>query len=95
MQLRLIKPTELDQAALLADSIFREAGAISMKELFPLIFRPGLSHSYAAIAEDGTVAAFMGLVPSTIKTGNDYLDVFSIGAVCSCARLMLRKLAHR
>ncbi|WP_340006979.1 GNAT family N-acetyltransferase [Paenibacillus sp. FSL K6-0276] len=83
MQLRLIKPTELDQAALLADSIFREAGAISMKELFPLIFRPGLSHSYAAIAEDGTVAAFMGLVPSTIKTGNDYLDVFSIGAVCT------------
>ncbi|WP_339289388.1 GNAT family N-acetyltransferase [Paenibacillus sp. FSL E2-0201] len=83
MQLRLIKPAELDQAALLADSIFREPGAISMKELFPLIFRPGLSHSYAAITEDGTVAAFMGLVPSTIKTGDAILNVFSIGAVCT------------
>lgn len=39
MQLRLIKPAELDQAALLADSVFREPGATSMKELFPLIFR--------------------------------------------------------
>jgi predicted N-acetyltransferase YhbS len=83
MQLRLIKPAELDQAALLANSIFREAGATSMKELFPLIFRPGLSHSYAAIAEDGSVAAFMGLVPSTIKTGDAVLNVFSIGAVCT------------
>lgn len=83
MQLRLIKPAELDQAALLADSVFREPGATSMKELFPLIFRPGLSHSYAAIADDGTVAAFMGLVPSTIKTGDAFLNVFSIGAVCT------------
>lgn len=83
MQLRLIKPVELDQAALLADSVFREPGATSMKELFPLIFRPGLSHSYAAIADDGTVAAFMGLVPSTIKTGDAFLNVFSIGAVCT------------
>lgn len=83
MQLRLIKPAELDQAALLADSIFREPGATSMKELFPLIFRPGLSHSYAAITEDGKVAAFMGLVPSTIKTGDAFLNVFSIGAVCT------------
>jgi predicted N-acetyltransferase YhbS len=83
MQLRLIKPAELDQAARLADSVFREPGATSMKELFPLIFRPGLSHSYAAIADDGTVAAFMGLVPSTIKTGDTFLNVFSIGAVCT------------
>ncbi|MEK4344184.1 GNAT family N-acetyltransferase [Paenibacillus sp. FSL P4-0184] len=84
MQLRLIKPAELDQAALLADSVFREPGATSMKELFPLIFRPGLSHSYAAIADDGTVAAFMGLVPSTIKTGDAaFMNVFSIGAVCT------------
>ncbi|MNO33932.1 Acetyltransferase (GNAT) family protein [compost metagenome] len=83
MQLRLIKPAELDQAAHLADSVFREAGATSMKEMFPLIFRPGLSHSYAAIAEDGSVAAFMGLVPSTIKTGDAFLNVFSIGAVCT------------
>lgn len=83
MQIRLIKPAELDQAALLADSIFRKPGATSMKELFPLIFRPGLSHSYAAITEDGKVAAFMGLVPSTIKTGDAFLNVFSIGAVCT------------
>ncbi|KTD85275.1 GNAT family N-acetyltransferase [Paenibacillus etheri] len=83
MQLRLIKTVELNQAALLADSVFRKSGATSMKELFPLIFRPGLSHSYAAIADDGTVAAFMGLVPSTIKTGDAFLNVFSIGAVCT------------
>lgn len=83
MQLRLIKPTELDQAALLADSIFREAGGTSMKELFPLIFRPGFSHSYAAIADDGTVAAFMGLVPSTLRAGEALLNVFFIGAVCT------------
>lgn len=95
MQLRLIKPAELDQAALLADSIFREPGAISMKELFPLIFRPGLSHSYAAITEDGTVAAFMGLVPSTIKTGDAILNVFSIGAVCTAPAFRGQGLAGK
>lgn len=83
MQLRLINHTEIDQAALLANSIFREHGGASMKELFPLIFSPGFIHSHAAITEDGTVAAFMGLVPSTIKAGGAYLNVFHIGAVCT------------
>ncbi|WP_339171687.1 GNAT family N-acetyltransferase [Paenibacillus sp. FSL H7-0943] len=83
MQLRLIKPAELEQAALLAHSIFRKAGDTSMKELFPLIFSPGYTHSYAAVAEDGNIAAFMGLVPSTIRTGEALLNVFSIGAVCT------------
>lgn len=83
MQLRLIQTTELDQAAALADRVFRSAGEASMKDLFPLIFRPGFSHSYAAVAEDGTLAAFMGLVPSTIKTSSVHLNVFFIGAVCT------------
>jgi GNAT superfamily N-acetyltransferase len=83
MQLKLITAGELDQAAALADSIFRNDGDTSMKELFPAIFKPGISHSYAAFAGDGTLAAFMGLVPSVIKAGETLLDVFSIGAVCT------------
>lgn len=34
MQLRLIKPAELEQAALLAHSIFRQVGDTSMKSCF-------------------------------------------------------------
>lgn len=83
MQLRLIQTSELEQAAALADHVFRSTGESSMKDLFPLIFRPGLSHSYAAVTEDGNLASFMGLVPSTIKTIAGNLDVFLIGAVCT------------
>lgn len=83
MQLRLIQTTELEQAAALADSVFRTAGESSMKDLFPLVFRPGFIHSYAAVTEDGTLASFMGLVPSTIKISEARLNVFSIGAVCT------------
>ncbi|MFF2911876.1 GNAT family N-acetyltransferase [Paenibacillus sp. NPDC057934] len=83
MQLRLIRNNELDQAAALADAIFRNEGDLSMKHLFLAIFQPGISHSYGAFTSDGTLAAFMGLVPSVIKSGEALLEVFSIGAVCT------------
>ncbi|MFC3748873.1 GNAT family N-acetyltransferase [Paenibacillus sp. GCM10012306] len=83
MQLRLIRNNELDQAAALADDIFRNEGDLSMKQLFPAIFQPGTSHSYGAFTSDGTLAAFMGLVPSVIQTEEILLEVFSIGAVCT------------
>ncbi|NUU63496.1 GNAT family N-acetyltransferase [Paenibacillus agri] len=83
MQLRLIRNNELDQAAALADAIFRNDGDLSMKQLFPAIFQPGISHSYGAFTSDGTLAAFMGLVPSVIQAEDILLEVFSIGAVCT------------
>ncbi|OBZ08870.1 hypothetical protein A8L34_22200 [Bacillus sp. FJAT-27264] len=83
MQLRLIRNNELDQAAALADAIFRKDGDLSMKQLFPAIFQPGISHSYGAFTRDGTLAAFMGLVPSVIQAEEMLLEVFSIGAVCT------------
>ncbi|MFE4713071.1 GNAT family N-acetyltransferase [Paenibacillus sp. NPDC056722] len=83
MQLRLIRNNELDQAAALADAIFRKDGDLSMKQLFPAIFQPGISHSYGAFTSDGTLAAFMGLVPSVIQAEEMLLEVFSIGAVCT------------
>ncbi|GGF83448.1 hypothetical protein GCM10010912_30700 [Paenibacillus albidus] len=95
MELRLIHTRELDQAALLADSIFRSPGDTSMKDLFPLLFRPGLSHSYAAFDQDGTLAAFMGLVPFSLKSGSSLLNVFSLGAVCTAPAYRGQGLAGR
>ncbi len=93
MQYRLIRPEELPQAAALADSVFRKEGDRSMGELFPSIFRPGLVHSYAAWDEDGTLAAFMGLVPSTVQAGPVALRAFSIGSVCTAPAYRNRGLA--
>jgi GNAT superfamily N-acetyltransferase len=82
MEIRLVTNDELEQAIRLADDIFRKPGQSSMGTSFPLLFNPGLSHSYGAF-EDGRLVSFMGLVPFVIHVGKAQLNVFSMGAVCT------------
>jgi GNAT superfamily N-acetyltransferase len=82
MEIRLVKQDELEQAIRLADDIFRKPGQSSMGTSFPLLFVPGLSHSYGAF-EGGRLVSFMGLVPFVIQVGKAQLNVFSMGAVCT------------
>ncbi|NHN31440.1 GNAT family N-acetyltransferase [Paenibacillus agricola] len=82
MEIRLVKNDELSQAVRLADDIFRTTGQSSMGKSFPLLFQPGISHSYGAF-EDGMLVSFMGLVPSIMQVGKAKLHVFSMGAVCT------------
>lgn len=82
MEIRNVKPNEIDQAIELADETFREEGHSSMGEAFPHVFSKGINHSFGAFDGDKLVS-FMGLVPSKVKIGPAELTVFSIGAVCT------------
>ncbi|UUZ80013.1 GNAT family N-acetyltransferase [Paenibacillus sp. P26] len=95
MQLRAMKETELAVAAALADLIFRDDEQTSMGDAFPPIFQTAMSHSFGAFAEDGRLAAFMGLVPSVLRIGNARLNVFSIGSVCTHPDFRGQGLASR
>ncbi|MGF7031104.1 putative N-acetyltransferase YhbS [Paenibacillus mucilaginosus] len=83
MNLRLMQPHELAEAARLADSIFRDGEQSSMGEAFPDLFSPGISHSYGAFTDEGKLAAFMGLAPAVVRVGPARLRIFSMGAVCT------------
>ncbi|WP_426449417.1 GNAT family N-acetyltransferase [Paenibacillus sp. S-38] len=85
MNLRLMQPRELAEAAKLADSIFRDGEQSSMGEAFPDLFSPGISHSYGAFTEEGRLVAFMGLAPAVLRVGPARLRIFSMGAVCTLA----------
>ncbi|MCQ4086628.1 GNAT family N-acetyltransferase [Saccharibacillus sp. JS10] len=81
---RILQPHELTQAAQLSDAVFRPNISPSMAEMFPPLFAPGIVHSYGAFAEDGTLAAFMGLAPSRLRVGGvASIRAFSIGSVCT------------
>lgn len=81
-EIRLVRPEEMQDAARLADAIFRDAEQPSMGAAFPDVFSPSLGQSYGAY-EDGKMVAFMGLVPSIIHVGGAAVHSFQIGAVCT------------
>ncbi|GGN98835.1 GNAT family N-acetyltransferase [Saccharibacillus kuerlensis] len=102
---RLLKAQELTEAVRLSDSVFRPQTQPSMGEMFPRLFAPGIVHSYGAFSEDGTLASFMGLAPSTLRIGvnRDSIRAFSIGSVCTApehrgaghaGRLLQQCIAH-
>lgn len=83
MEIRcLLTQAELDEAARLSDSIFRDAEQISMQQAFPGVFSESLGQSFGAF-EQGKLVAFMGLVPSVIRIGSASLAVCSLGSVCT------------
>jgi predicted N-acetyltransferase YhbS len=82
LELRLVRNNELKQAVALADSIFRSADQSSMSDAFLFIFEPGRSHSFGAFDGERLVS-FMGFVPSVIRVGRAWLQVFSMGSVCT------------
>ncbi|NGZ74895.1 GNAT family N-acetyltransferase [Saccharibacillus alkalitolerans] len=81
---RLMQSHELAEAARLSDAVFRQGARPSMAEMFPRLFSPRMPHSFGAFAEDGSLAAFMGLAPSTLRVGGAAtIRAFSIGSVCT------------
>ncbi|WP_458119837.1 GNAT family N-acetyltransferase [Paenibacillus sp. Z6-24] len=83
IQIRRVHTHELAQAAELANDIFCEQEYRHMETSFPTLFHPGISHSYGAFTEQNRLVSFMGLVPVKIRSGQQILSAFSIGAVCT------------
>ncbi len=83
MEFRLIKETELTEAALLAEDVFCGNGERYMERSFPTIFQSGMSQSYAAFNEQGKLVSFIGMVPFIVRSGVAFLNAYSIGAVCT------------
>ncbi|OWR33086.1 hypothetical protein CDO73_00835 [Saccharibacillus sp. O23] len=93
---RIMQSQELAEAARLADTVFRGDKKPSMAEMFPRLFAPETVHSYGAFAEDGSLAAFMGLAPSTLRVGGAAsLRAFSLGSVCTAPEQRGAGLAGR
>lgn len=83
MNIRQLLPNELKQAAELSDLVFQRPGQNSMGKSFPALFHPGISHSYGAFTDEGSLVAYMGMAPDVIRIGGARLNVFSIGSVCT------------
>lgn len=93
---RIMQRQELAEAARLADAVFRGDKKPSMAEMFPRLFAPETVHSYGAFAEDGSLAAFMGLAPSTLRVGGAAkIRAFSVGSVCTAPEQRGAGLAGR
>ncbi|WP_010270590.1 GNAT family N-acetyltransferase [Paenibacillus senegalensis] len=83
MEIRcLLTKAELDEAARLSDSIFRDHEQVSMQQAFPGVFSESLGQSFGAF-DNGKMVAFMGLVPTIIRLGPASLRVYSLGSVCT------------
>ncbi|MWV46935.1 GNAT family N-acetyltransferase [Paenibacillus sp. HJL G12] len=95
MNIRKVLSHELGEAAALSDFVFRQPDQKSMGTLFPYLFQPGISHSYGAFTEEGTMVAFMGMVPEVIRAGDARLQVFGLGSVCTHPDYRGQNLASR
>lgn len=83
MNIGLLNKEQLKQAAQLSDRIFlKQPEQPSMGTSFPMIFDPGINHSYGASDGDKLVS-FMGFVPFTMKIREASLRVYSVGSVCT------------
>ncbi|QJC50873.1 GNAT family N-acetyltransferase [Paenibacillus albicereus] len=79
---RRLSRQELEEAAALADRIFREEGEPSMGTSFPRIFDPSIGLSLG-IVEDGRLVSFIGFVPHQIRIGPALLSACALGSVCT------------
>ncbi|GIP31549.1 GNAT family N-acetyltransferase [Paenibacillus sp. J2TS4] len=83
MEIRcLLTQKELDEAAKLSDSIFRDSEQGSMQTAFSHVFSEPLGQSYGAF-DDGKLVSFMGLVPVVLRIGEAKLPAYSLGSVCT------------
>lgn len=96
MDIRLVKKSELHQAANLANIVFCNDENGHMGLCFPTLFQAGISHSYGAFTSDGKLVSFMGMVPVGIQVGrNKSLRAYSIGAVCTDPAFRWQGLASK
>ncbi|WP_158560963.1 GNAT family N-acetyltransferase [Paenibacillus contaminans] len=84
MEIRHIRPEEVEQAVKLTDLVFRsrDPDKKSYAESHPLVFAPGLGQSFG-VYEGGRLVSFIGLVPSIVKIGPAAVACYSIGGVCT------------
>ncbi|WP_068775660.1 GNAT family N-acetyltransferase [Paenibacillus sp. FJAT-26967] len=82
MEIRLVQQEEMQEAAELADSIFRDSEQISMAQGFPNLFSSVYSESLGAF-DNGRLVSFMGLLPGAIRIGRAQLYTYSLGSVCT------------
>nr|WP_150959207.1 GNAT family N-acetyltransferase [Aneurinibacillus sp. XH2] len=83
MEIRcLLTQQQLDEAAKLSDSIFRDSEQVSMQAAFPGVFSEALGQSYGAF-DNGKLVSFMGLVPAVLRIGEARLPIYSLGSVCT------------
>ncbi|MFD0712562.1 GNAT family N-acetyltransferase [Paenibacillus sp. GCM10027626] len=81
---RMLTDDEVQEAVALVDGVFRDAEQTSMGKAYPFIFASSEAHqSYGAFDEEGTLVAFMGIVPWTIRIGEASIQAFSLGSVCT------------
>ncbi|ANS76062.1 hypothetical protein AWM70_16955 [Paenibacillus yonginensis] len=81
-ELRVLETGELQEAAQLADLVFRDQEQKSMGIAFPYIFAAEAPESLG-VYDQGKLVAFMGIVPARITVGPAALQVYSIGSVCT------------
>jgi len=93
VHISIMNSDQLTQAIELSDRIFlKQPEQPSMGISFPLIFSPGISHSYGAWDQEKLVS-FMGFVPFMMKIRGARLNVFSIGSVCTDPEYRGQRLA--
>jgi len=81
-EIRRLTDSERNEAAKMADAVFRKEGQSSMKRAYPFIFsEASASCSFGAFADDGSLVSFMGLVPWDIRIGEATVHACSLGSV--------------
>jgi len=81
-EIRSLTDDELNEAARMADAVFRKEGQTSMKRAYPFIFSAAAaSCSFGAFTNDGSLVSFMGLVPWDIRIGEATVHACSLGSV--------------
>lgn len=95
-EIRSLTDSEREEAARRADEVFRQEGQSSMKRAYPFIFSEAeASCSFGAFADDGSLVAFMGLVPWNIRIGEATVHACSLGAVFTVPEARGQGLASR
>ncbi|OCT10561.1 hypothetical protein A8709_22180 [Paenibacillus pectinilyticus] len=92
IEIRHVRPDEMEQAVRLSDETFRDAEQASMLKAFPSAFDARLYQSFGAFEGDELVA-FMGLVPSVVQVETARMSVLSLGSVCTHPNYRGKKIA--
>lgn len=80
--IRPLEAEELEQAAALADHVFRDDGRKSMKQSLPQVFSTSLKQGIGCFYNKRLVS-FAGLVPAIVRVHGVKVTAYSYGAVCT------------
>ncbi|WP_010094777.1 GNAT family N-acetyltransferase [Ornithinibacillus scapharcae] len=94
MEIRNLVGEEIKEAIHLSDKTFRNDNHVSMGEAFPAVFTKYHNLAYGAF-DQGKLVSFFGLVPYRLKIRDAFLNVFSIGSVCTDPDYRAQGIASR